>query len=151
MELNRVTIGVAILILLGLALVYLWVPSISPTALIIGSFPTYNPFVGKVTQAIDKMFVDNPQAVVEQSGRVGLLLPGGTSVQFAHNASSTEQDVVIILNATTTKITVFNTFPMFKSNEFTYVPSSELGNENLYVQALYPNGFYLLPVNVEGS
>lgn len=149
MEFNRVTIGVGLLIVVGLVFVYVSAPALSPTALVSGTLPTYNPFIGKVTHAMEKMFVNNPQAVIEQSGRVGLLLPGGNSVQFANDATATDQDVVIILNASTTTLTQFNTFPTFVENQFTYVPSEQLSAEGPYVKALYPNGFYLMPVNVE--
>lgn len=149
MELNRITIGIGILILVGLAFVYVSMPTLSPTALVSGTMPTYNPFIGKVTYAIEKMFANNPQAVVEQSGRVGLVLPGGNSVQFSNDPSSTTQDVVIILNASTTTLTQFNTYPSFVENQFTYIPAEQLSGEGPYVKALYPNGLYLMPVNVE--
>lgn len=150
MEINRVTIGVGFLILLGFALFFVLTPSFTPTALVTGTLPTYNPFIGKVTHAIEKTFANNPQAVIEQSGRVGLVLPGGNSVQIANDSRATEQDVVIILNASTHTLTQFNTFPTFEDNEFTYVPSQELESEGPYVRSLYPNGYYLMPVNVEG-
>jgi len=153
MEFNRVTIGIGLLIIVGLAAVYVLSPTLSPTALVSGTLPnalpTYNPFIGKVTHAIEKTFANNPQAVVEQTGRVGLLLPGGNSVQFAIDATTTDQDVVIILNASTNTLTKFNTYPAFVQNEFTYVPAEQLANEGPYVVALYPAGFYLMPVNVE--
>ncbi len=152
MEFNRITMGIVILIIVGVAAVHFLMPSLSPTALVTGSLTSnYNPFIGKVTRAMENLFADSPQAVIEQSGRVGLLLPGGNSIQFAHNPESTDQDVVIILNATTNTLTEFNTFPEFVQNEFTYVPAEELSNENPYVKAQYPDGFYLMPVNVEGS
>lgn len=149
MEFSRVTIGIGILILVALAFVYVSAPNLTPTALVSGTLPTYNPFIGKVTHTIEKMFANNPQAVVEQSGRVGLILPGGNSIQFANDATTTDQDVVIILNASTTTLTKFNTFPAFIENQFTYVPVDQLASEGPYVKALYPNGFYLMPVNVE--
>jgi len=154
MEINRFTIGIGLLIAVGLAAVYFLLPGFSPTALVTGTvtptLPTYNPFIGKVTHAIEKIFADNPQAVVEQTDRVGLLLPGGNSVQFATNAKTTDQDVVIILNASTNTLTKFNTFPLFVQNEFTYVPAEQLSGEGPYIVALYPAGYYLMPVNVEG-
>lgn len=153
MEINRVTIAIGLLIIVGLAAVYVLSPNLSPTALATGTFsaelPTYNPFIGKVTHAIEKIFANNPQAVVEQTGRVGLLLPGGNSVQFATDAATTDQDVVIILNASTNTLTKFNTYPTFVQNEFTYVPAEQLASEGPYVVALYPAGFYLMPVDVE--
>jgi len=153
MEINRFTIGIGLLIVVSLAAIYFLLPAISPTGLVTGTLsptlPTYNPFIGKVTHAIEKTFVDNPQAVVEQTGRVGLLLPGGNSVQFATDATTTDQDVVIILNASTNTLTKFNTYPSFVQNEFTYVPAEQLASEGPYVVALYPAGFYLMPVNVE--
>lgn len=149
MELNRITIGIGLLILASIAFVYVSAPSLTPSALVSGTLPTYNPFIGKVTRAIEKMFVNNPQAVVEQSGRVGLLLPGGNSIQFANDPSATNQDVVIILNASATTLTQFNTYPTFVENQFTYVPADQLVSEGPYVKALYPNGLYLMPVDVE--
>lgn len=150
MEFSRTTIGIGLIIAIALGAVYLLAPSLSPTALVTSSIPTYNPFIGKVTHAVEKMFANNPQAVIEQADRVGLLLPGGNSVQFANDPSTTDQDVVIILNASTTTLTQFNTFPTFVQNQFTYVPADQLSAEGPYVVALYPNGFYLMPVNVEG-
>lgn len=150
MEFNRITLGIGLLILLAIGFVYVWKPDLSPTALISGSLPTYNPFLGPVTQSIEKMFRDKPQAVVEQSGRVGLLFPSGNSVQFAKDGKTTEQDVVVILNASTTTLTNFHMYPEFVQNEFTYVPAEQLQSENPYVRAQYPNGYYLMPVNVDG-
>ncbi len=150
MEFNRVTVGVGLLILLGLAFVYVWKPTFTPTALLSSAFkPTSNPFLSKVTNAIETNFADNPQAVIEQGNRVGLVFPGGTSVQFAIEPGSTDQDVVIILNASLIQLPNANTYPAFVSNQFTYVSPSELGNENPYVQALYPHGLYLMPISVE--
>ncbi len=150
MEFNRITIGVGLLILVGLAAVYLWMPSISPTALVSVALPPSNPFVGKVTTTMENLFRDKPQAVIEQDGRVGIILPGGNSIQFAQDAKITDKDVVIILNAATTKLTIFNTYPTFVQNQFTYVPTEQLVGENPYVRAQYPGGIYLLPVNIEG-
>ncbi len=149
MEFSRTTIGIGLVIIIALVAVYSLAPSFSPTALVTSSIPTYNPFIGKVTHAIEQTFANNPQAVIEQSGRVGLLLPGGNSVQFANDPLATEQDVVIILNAATNTLTQFNTFPTFVQNQFTYVPADQLASEGPYVVALYPNGIYLMPVNVE--
>ncbi len=149
MEFSRTTLGIGLVIIVGLVAVYTLAPTFSPTALVTSSLPTYNPFIGKVTHAIEKTFANNPQAVVEQSGRVGLLLPGGNSIQFANDSSITDQDVVIILNAATNTLTQFNTFPTFIQNQFTYVPAEQLSSEGPYIIALYPNGFYLMPVNVE--
>lgn len=148
MEINRITIGIALLILVGLAFVYVTLPDVSPTGLVSGTLPTYNPFIGKVTHALEKIFANNPQAVIEQSGRVGIVLPGGNSVQFANDAASTKQDVVIILNASTNTLTQFNTYPTFVDNQFTYIPADQLSSEGPYVKALYPNGLYLMPIDV---
>ncbi|MBM3281849.1 MAG: hypothetical protein FJY86_00725 [Candidatus Diapherotrites archaeon] len=148
MEINRITIGIALLILVGLAFVYVSLPDVSPTALVSGTLPTYNPFIGKVTHAVEKIFANNPQAVIEQSNRVGIVLPGGNSVQFANDAASTKQDVVIILNASTNTLTQFNTYPTFVDNQFTYIPVEQLSSEGPYVKALYPNGLYLMPIDV---
>lgn len=150
MEFNRVTIGIGVLILVGLAAIYLYAPTLSPTALVTTALPPSNPFVGKVAHAMEDLFRDTPQAVIEQDGRVGILLPGGNSVQFTEDAKATDQDVVIILNATTAHITTFHTYPEFVQNEFTYVPAEQLQSENSYVRAQYPNGLYLMPVNIEG-
>ncbi len=150
MEFSRTTIGIGLVIIISLVAVYVLAPNFSPTALVSSSLPTYNPFIEKVTHAIEQTFANNPQAVVEQAGRVGLLLPGGNSVQFANDPAATDQDVVIILNASINTLTQFNTYPTFVQNQFTYIPAEQLLNEGPYIIALYPNGFYLMPVNVEG-
>jgi hypothetical protein len=122
----------------------------SPTALVSGVLPPSNPFIGKVSRTMEDLFSDKPQAVIEQDGRVGILLPGGNSIQFAQDAKSTDKDVVLILNASHSSLSRFNSYPTFVQNEFTYIPPEQLQNENPYVRAAYPNGLYLMPVNVEG-
>lgn len=149
MEFSRTTIGIGLVIIVALVAVYSLAPTFSPTALVTSSLPTYNPFIGKVTHAVEKIFANNPQAVTEQKEHVGLSFPGGNSVLFANDPLATEQDVVIILNASTNTLTHFNTYPTFVQNEFTYVPADQLVSEGPYVVALYPNGYYLMPVNVE--
>ena len=151
MEFNRITLGIGALIILAIAALYYFAPNLtaSPTGLVSGVLEPGNPFTGKLTSTIEKLFRNKPQAIIEQSGRIGVILPGGNSIQFTKDAGLSEQDVVIILNATTTTLTQFHTFPEFVQNEFTYVPADQLANENPYVRAQYPNGFYLMPVNVE--
>ena len=151
MEFNRITLGVAVLAALAFAAVYYFSPTSfsSPTGFVSGVLEPSNPFTGRLTSTIEKLFRDEPQAYIEQSGRNGLLLPGGASVQFATDPASTEQDVVIILNATTAKLNSYHLFPEFVQNEFTYVPPEQLVGENPYVRAQYPNGIYLMPVNVK--
>ncbi len=151
MELNRFTLGIGALILLVIAALYYFVPSItsSPTGLVTGILEPSNPFTGKLTAAIEKLFRDKPQAIIEQAGRIGILLPGGNSIQFTRDATQNDQDVVIILNAATTTLTRYRTYPEFVQNEFTYVPPEQLAAENPYVRAQYPNGLYLMPVNVD--
>jgi hypothetical protein len=112
-----------------------------------------NPFSGKMTSAIEKIFRNTPQAIIElkQPGgeHIGFILPGGNGVQFTSDTASTDKDVVIILNATNAKLTSYHTYPEFVQNEFTYIPPEQLVNENPYVRAQYPSGFYAMPVNVE--
>lgn len=151
MEMNRFTIGFAVLIALALGAVYYLSPSTlsAPTGLVTGVLEPSNPFTGKLTQTIEKLFRDEPQAYVEQADRQGLLFPGGASVQFSTAPNTTEQDVVIILNASTAKLSGYHVYPEFVSNEFTYVPAEQLAQENPYIRAQYPNGIYLMPVNVK--
>lgn len=152
MEINRFTIGIAILVVVGIVGAYYFLPSSTfsaPTGLVTGVLEPSNPFAGKLTSTIEKLLKDEPQAYVEQAGRRGLLLPGGTSVQFTTDPLNTEQDVVIILNASTAKITNYHAYPKFVQNEFTYIPAEQLVDENPYIRAQYPNGIYLMPVNVK--
>lgn len=130
-------------------ILYFGLPNFSPTGLVSTVLPPSNPFIGKVTHNMEQIFRDQPQAVIEQDGRNGLLLPGGNSIQFATDATSTQMDVVFILNATHHTVPNFHSYPDFVDNEFTYVPPSELSSENPYVRAQYPDGLYLLPVNIE--
>ena len=148
MEFNRLTLGIGILILLVAGGLFIWKPSFAPTGLVTDTFRPANPFVGKVSDAMNNLFRDSPQAVVEQDGRVGLLFPDGPSVQFAKDGKTTDQDVVIILNASTTKLTEFNDYPIFRQNEFTFVPADQLLDENPYVRAQYPDGMFLMPIDV---
>ncbi len=149
MEFNRITIGIGILILVGVAAAYYFVPSLSPTGFVAGSIlPPSNQFMAKPTEYMNKIFVDKPQAVVEMDGRAGFTLPGGNSVQFARDRSGTDQDVVIILNASHITLTSYHTYPDFVPNEFTYVPPEQLGSADPYVRETYPNGYYLMPANV---
>lgn len=149
MELNRITLGLGILVLLALGFVFLFNPTIDPTGLVSSSFQPSQPFLGKLTSTIETIFRNKPQSIVEQDGRVGILLPGGNSVQFTRNPAQTQQDVVIILNATNTRLDDYHTYPEFVENEFTFVPAEQLEKEDPYVRAQYPNGLYLMPVNVE--
>jgi hypothetical protein len=134
------------------AAVYFLQPELPGAGMVTSIIPTSsagNPFIGNVTNTIGELFKDKPQAVIEQAGRVGLLLPGGNSVQFTKDAKQTTQDVVIILNAANYQMDNANVYPDFVENEFTFVPPEALENEKPYVRALYPNGFYIMPVNVE--
>ncbi|QQR92804.1 MAG: hypothetical protein IPJ89_01000 [Candidatus Iainarchaeum archaeon] len=151
MELNPFTIGFIALAVLAIGAAYYFSPSIfsAPTGLVTGVLEPSNPFSGKLTSTIEKMFRDQPQSYIEQDGRHGLLLPGGASVQFSTSPTTTEQDVVIILNASTAKITSYHAYPEFVQNEFTYVPPEQLAGESPYIRAQYPNGIYLMPVNVK--
>lgn len=149
MDFNTNFLFIGILLVAGIAGLYFFAPDFSPTALVTTAIPPSNPFVGKVTHNINELFRDSPQAVIEQDGRTGLLLPGGNSVQFANDASTTEKDVVFILNATHHSMTQFHTYPEFVSNEFTYISPEQLSGENPYVRAQYPDGLYLLPVDLE--
>ncbi len=151
MEFNRITLGVAVLAALAFAAVYYFSPASfsAPTGLVSSVLQPSNPFTGKLTSTIEKLFRDEPQAYIEQAGRSGLMLPGGTSVQFTTDPTSTEQDVVIILNASTAKLTTYHSFPEFVQNEFTYIPPEQLVEENPYIRAQYPNGIYLMPANVK--
>jgi hypothetical protein len=150
MDFNTPTLFIGILLVAGIAALYLFAPDFSPTALVTTAIPPTNPFLGKVTRNIEQLFRDNPQAVIEQDGRTGLLLPGGNSVQFANDESTTDKDVVFILNAAHQSIAQFHTYPEFVSNEFTYISPEQLAGENPYVRAQYPNGLYLMPVDLEG-
>lgn len=150
MDFNTPTLLIGLFLVVGIAALYLFAPDFSPTALVTTAIPPSNPFVGKVTRNIDQIFRDSPQAVIEQDGRTGLLLPGGNSVQFANDASTTDKDVVFILNATHHTISQFHAYPEFVSNEFTYISPEQLASENPYVRAQYPDGLYLMPVDIEG-
>ncbi|MDP2665882.1 MAG: hypothetical protein Q8P05_00030 [Candidatus Diapherotrites archaeon] len=149
MELNRIMLGVGILALLGLGLFLFLNPNLDATGLVSAPFTSSNPFSGKLTTTIENLFRNKPQSIIEQDGRIGILLPGGNSVQFTRDARTTNQDVVIILNARTTKLDHFNEYPTFVENEFTFVPPKEIEKEDPYVRAQYPDGLYLMPVNVE--
>jgi hypothetical protein len=149
MNFDTNTILIGILLVGGIAALYFFAPDFSPTALVTTALPPSNPFVGKVTRNIEQLFRNTPQAVIEQDGRTGLLLPGGNSIQFTNDPSSTTQDVVFVLNATHHMISNFHTYPEFVSNEFTYIPPEQLSGENPYVIAQYPDGMYLMPVDVE--
>ncbi|MFH0969867.1 MAG: hypothetical protein V1776_00165 [Candidatus Diapherotrites archaeon] len=148
MHLNRFAIGAGILILLGLSFLYFRYTDLNPTAFVTSSFQPSNPFIGKVTHSIEHIFASNPQAVIEQDGRVGLLFPGGNSVQFSQTPETTTEDVVIILNASHTTLTTYNMYPSFVTNEFTYVSPEQIDNVGPYVRAQYPAGFYLMPLDV---
>lgn len=149
MEFNRITMGIGLLILVGLGVVYFFAPNLSPTGFVAASIlPPSNQIMEKPTKYMNAIFVDKPLAVIEQDGRAGFLLPGGNSVQFTRDRSSTDQDVVIILNASHTTLTTFHTYPEFVKNEFTYIPPEQLTSADPYVQQLYPNGYYLMPANV---
>ena len=151
MEFNRYTIIIAVVILLGLGVVYVFSPNTSPTALVSGMFEPRSTFVSKVSDALHPLFDSRPQSFIQMQGRVGILLPGGTSVQFSTQSGQTTQDVVVILNASNAALVpkTFHTFPEFVSNEFTYIPPEQLQGEDAYVRAQYPNGVYVLPTNLE--
>ncbi len=151
MEFNRYTIVIAVVVLLGLGAIYIFAPQTSPTALVSGVFEPRNTFVSKVSDALHPLFDSRPQSFIEMQGRVGILLPGGTSIQFATQPEQTALDVVIILNASNAALIpkVFHAYPEFVSNEFTYIPPEQLQGEDAYVRAQYPNGVYALPTSLE--
>ena len=149
MEMNRTIIGIGLLIIVGLGLVYVFAPDLSPTGFAAATiFPPSNPFMSEVTENMNRIFVDKPQAVVKRTDSAGILLPGGNSILFARDRKTTDQDVVIILNASHTTLTTFHAYPEFVPNEFTYVPPEQLQTEDPYIRELYPNGYYLMPANV---
>lgn len=149
MEINHIVMGIGFLILVGLGAVYFFAPDLSPTGLVTSTIlPPSNSFLSGVKDNIQNIFGDIPQAVVKRKDSAGILLPGGNSILFTNDRKTTEQDVMIILNATHTTLTVFHMYPEFVPNEFTYVPPEQLESEDPYIRELYPNGYYVMPSNV---
>lgn len=145
MEPKKIVIVVVVLVIIA-GLFYFFSPRIHPTALIAGVIGAQSPVQSQLYSAIDRMFEGKPQSFTQEADFYGLQFPAGTAIKFNRDPYSTQQDVLVLVNASNVQIQNANQFPQMTINQFTFVPFETI--QDPYMKTLYPQGYYVMPVNV---